>query len=51
MFGSFDVTRLICTYIIMTYRRFAYCRWCRFVVGWWKIRYSLTFYFVYLNIA
>jgi len=31
----------------MTYRSFAYFRWCQFVVGFWrKMRYSLTFYFV-----
>jgi hypothetical protein len=47
IFGSFDVSGL---YLLtfLTYRSFAYFLWCQFVVGWRKMIYLLTFYFVNL---
>ena len=45
IFGSFDVPGLnVLTFL--TYRSFAYFLWCQYVVGWRKMRHSLTFYFV-----
>ena len=45
MFGSFDVPGLnVLTFL--TYRSFAYFLWCQFVMGWRKLRHSLTFYFI-----
>ena len=47
---SFDAPGLnVLTFL--TYRSFAYFLWCQFVVGWRKMRHSLTFYFVDLLLA
>ena len=36
----------VITFMTYRIRSFAYFCWCQFVVGWRKMRYSLTFYFV-----
>ena len=50
MFISFDAPGQD-VIAFLTYRSFAYFRWCQFVVGGRKMKYSLTFYFDDLLLA